>query len=157
MRLYDEFLALIDALNREGVEYGVCGGIALAIHGFPRFTKDIDLLILVQDLDRAVAIAAKQGFIVVANPLRFDTGKATAREVRRISKIEGEDVLILDLLLVSEILQESWNDREEFRWQGKSVKTVSAQSLVKMKRIAGRDQDLLDIKRLEAGDEEGEH
>lgn len=157
MRLYDELLALIDALNSEEVEYGVCGGIALAIHGFPRFTKDIDLLILPQDLDRVIAVASRRDFIVVANPLRFDTGKPTAREVRRISKIEGEDVMTLDLLLASGVLQGAWDEREEFFWQGRSIKAVSAQGLAKMKRIAGRDQDLLDAKRLEAQDDEDEH
>jgi hypothetical protein len=156
LNLYDELLALVDALNREKVDYGVCGGIALAIHGFPRFTKDIDLLILPQDLDRITAVAAERGFIVMANPLRFDAGKPTAREVRRISKIEGEDVLTLDLLLVSAVLQQAWDDREEFLWQGRSVKAVSAQALAGMKRIAGRDQDLLDVKRLEAQDEPSE-
>ena len=157
MNLYDEFLALIEALSREEVDYGVCGGIALAIHGFPRFTKDIDLLILPQDLDRVIATAASRGFLVVANPLRFDSGKPTAREVRRISKIEGEDVLTLDLLLANGILQKAWDDREEYLWQERPIKVVSAQGLALMKKIAGRDQDLLDVKRLEAKDDEDEH
>jgi hypothetical protein len=157
MNLYDEFRDLIEALNREEVDYGVCGGIALAIHGFPRFTKDIDLLILPQDLDGVIAVAADRGFLVVANPLHFDSGKPTAREVRRISKIEGEDVLTLDLLLANGILQKAWDDREEFLWQGRSIKVVSARGLVLMKKIAGRDQDLLDVKKLEAQDDDDEH
>lgn len=147
---------MIDALNRDGVEYGVCGGIALAIHGFPRFTKDIDVLVRPRDLDRVVAVAATRGFIVAANPLRFDIGTPREREVRRISKIEGEDVMTLDLLLSTGVLQEAWGDREAFEWEGRVVKTVSAQALVKMKRIAGRDQDLLDVRKLEGGDDESE-
>lgn len=153
MDLTEEFLALIDALNRDGVEYGVCGGIALAIHGYPRFTKDIDILIRPGDLDRALAVAAAQGFIVAARPLRFDAGTPKEREVRRISKIEEEDVMTLDLLLSTGILQEAWGGREVFEWEGRAVKAVSAQALIKMKRIAGRDQDLLDIRRLEGGDD----
>jgi hypothetical protein len=156
MDLQEEFLALIDALNRDGVEYGVCGGIALAIHGYPRFTKDIDILIRPEDLDRALAVAAAQGFIVAARPLRFDAGTPKEREVRRISKIEGEDVMTLDLLLSRGVLQDAWNDREEFEWEGRVVKAVSAQALVRMKRIAGRDQDLLDVRRLEGGDDANE-
>lgn len=156
MNLREEFLALIDALNRDGVEYGVCGGIALAIHGFPRFTKDIDILVRPEDLDRALTVAAAQGFIVAAKPLRFDAGTPKEREVRRISKIEGEDVMTLDLLLSRGVLQDAWDDREAFEWQGRIVKTVSAQALARMKRIAGRDQDLLDVRRLEGGDDESE-
>ncbi|PKO49506.1 MAG: hypothetical protein CVU28_16060, partial [Betaproteobacteria bacterium HGW-Betaproteobacteria-21] len=33
------------ALQEHGVEYAVIGGIAMALHGFPRATKDIDLLL----------------------------------------------------------------------------------------------------------------
>lgn len=156
MDLQEEFLALIDALNRDGAEYGVCGGIALAIHGFPRFTKDIDVLVRPQDLDRIMAIAATRGFVVAANPLRFDIGTPKEREVRRISKIEGEDVMTLDLLLARGVLEDAWNDREAFEWEGRVVQAVSAQALIKMKKIAGRDQDLLDVRKLEGGDDERE-
>ncbi|HYU31250.1 MAG TPA: nucleotidyltransferase family protein [Thermoanaerobaculia bacterium] len=156
MDLQEEFLALIDALNRNGVEYGVCGGIALAIHGYPRFTKDIDILVRPEDLDRVFAVAAERGFVIAANPLRFDAGTAKEREVRRISKIAGEDVMTLDLLLSTGILQAAWDDREAFEWEGRVVKAVSAPALVRMKRIAGRDQDLLDVRRLEGGDDESD-
>jgi hypothetical protein len=156
MNLQEEFLALIQALNESGVDYGVCGGVALAIHGYPRFTKDIDVLIRPEDVERASAVAAELGFNIPARPLRFDAGKPTEREVRRISKIEGEDVMTLDLLLSAGVLQGAWEDREEFEWQGRVVKTVSAQALIKMKRIAGRDQDLADVRRLEDEDDENE-
>ena len=43
--IYQEFVLIIDALNRQGIDYAVCGGISMAIHGLPRFTRDIDLLI----------------------------------------------------------------------------------------------------------------
>ena len=119
MNLQEEFLALIDALNQAGAEYGVCGGIALAIHGYPRFTKDIDVLIRPADVARISAIAAERGFHIAANPLRFDAGKPTERQVRRISKIEGEDVMTLDLLLAEGSSQRGtilvWESRRDGR------------------------------------------
>jgi hypothetical protein len=45
MDLIAEFGALIDVLNREGIEYAVCGEIAVSIHGYVRATTDIDILI----------------------------------------------------------------------------------------------------------------
>lgn len=36
---------LAKTLQDHGVEYAVIGGIAMALHGFPRATKDIDLLL----------------------------------------------------------------------------------------------------------------
>ena len=45
MDLHQELVQLIDALEAAGAEYALCGGLALAVHGHPRFTKDIDLLV----------------------------------------------------------------------------------------------------------------
>lgn len=42
--LLDEFTKLIEAAEEQGLEYAVCGAIALGIQGFPRATMDIDLL-----------------------------------------------------------------------------------------------------------------
>jgi hypothetical protein len=43
--LLGELSQLISALSENGVEYAVCGGLSLAIHGFARATLDIDVLI----------------------------------------------------------------------------------------------------------------
>ena len=41
----DRFLALLRALNREGVEYVVVGAVALGLHGLARATEDVDLFV----------------------------------------------------------------------------------------------------------------
>ncbi len=43
--LFDEFVALVDALEKARLPYAVCGGLAMAIHGLPRATIDVDLLV----------------------------------------------------------------------------------------------------------------
>ena len=43
--LLQELLDITSDLERNGIEYAVCGGLALTIHGFPRATFDIDVLI----------------------------------------------------------------------------------------------------------------
>ncbi len=60
MDLYDELMALIDAFADANIDYALCGGIAVAFYGYPRFTKDIDILIRAEDLDRILARAKKQ-------------------------------------------------------------------------------------------------
>ena len=42
--VYTEFVALTRARDSAGVDYALCGALALAIHGAPRATKDIDLI-----------------------------------------------------------------------------------------------------------------
>ncbi|MCU1265993.1 MAG: hypothetical protein JWM21_2311 [Acidobacteria bacterium] len=44
--LYDEFRLLMGALNDQGIEYALCGGVAMAVYDRPRATIGIDLLIL---------------------------------------------------------------------------------------------------------------
>ena len=45
MDIQQELRALIVALNGASIEYALCGGLAVAFHGYARFTKDIDILI----------------------------------------------------------------------------------------------------------------
>ena len=155
MDLRDELLQLADCLEAAGVEYAVCGGLALAIHGFPRFTKDIDLLVRREDLVRTVEAVAEVGFDLDAGVLPFDVGGQRERGVRRISKTEGAEVLTLDLLVVGPVFESAWKSRGTFEWEGRSLRVVSREGLAAMKRLAGRDQDLLDARRLEASDDEG--
>jgi hypothetical protein len=56
MELAGELYQLADALESHGLQYAVCGGLAVAIHGRPRLTVDIDLLIAAEDVMRAAAI-----------------------------------------------------------------------------------------------------
>ena len=42
---FDRLLALVRALNREGVEYVVVGAVALGLHGIARATEDMDLFV----------------------------------------------------------------------------------------------------------------
>lgn len=148
--LLDEFRAITTSLNEAGIDYAVCGGWAMAIHGLPRATMDIDLLILARDLDRVLGVAKANGFDIEGLPLHFDI------EIRRVSKIERElkQLITLDLLLVTEDEQELWKDRQKISWREGETSVVSRESLIKMKLLAGRTQDLSDIERLREVDDE---
>lgn len=148
MNLTDEFTALIAAFERAQIEYAVCGATAMALHGFPRFTNDIDLLILPRDLEGAIAVAKECGFEDVPEAIRL--GQQTGRpcEIWRINKFKGEDFLTLDLVLVNAVLEDVWAGRTRFAWKDQIVPAVSAAGLAKMKVIAGRPQDLVDLQTL---------
>jgi hypothetical protein len=148
--LYEEFLALVDTLSDGGITYAVCGGIAVALWGYPRFTKDIDLLIARDDLDRVLDAVHGLGYTLPSGVLPFDAGTPREREVFRISKAVGEDLITLDLLLVSPVFKDVWRDRMVLDGHGRSISIVSLDGLKQMKRVAGRSQDLADIEHLEA-------
>lgn len=153
MNLYREFQELVDALQAENVPHAVCGGIAMAVHGYLRFTQDIDLLIRIEDLPRILEVAAAKGFLVPVSPMKFARGTPNEMMIHRVTKVVGSDFLTLDLVIVSPALEDVWKDRNRFDWNGKTVDAVTKSGLAKMKRIANRERDLLDLKELGVADE----
>lgn len=145
--LLDELSNLISALDENEIEYAVCGGLSMAIHGFARATLDIDVLIRSESLEKAYEVAAEQGFDIRGLDISFKKGVV---EIRRVSKIDDDgEMLSLDLLLVTPQVEDVWATREEIDFLGKKLVVVSRAGLIKMKTLAARAQDLADIERLE--------
>ncbi len=145
--LLEELLAITSALDENGVDYAVCGGLAMAIHGFARATLDIDVLIRQENLEKSYEVAAKRGFDIKGLDMSF---KERAVEIRRVSKIDDDgEVLSLDLLLVTPMVEDVWESREQVVLQETLLSIVSKEGLIKMKTLAGRPQDLADIERLQ--------
>jgi hypothetical protein len=150
MDLYEELARLVDALADAKVDYALCGGLALAVHGHPRFTKDIDLLVRPEDLERILEIAEHCGYLDPAGQIPFEQ-----ITVYRTSKFHGTEFLTLDLLQLTPLFADVWTTRQMVRWDDRFVQVVSAAGLAKMKRIAGRDQDWVDLKKLGYDDATG--
>jgi hypothetical protein len=145
--LLDELTQLISALNENGIEYAVCGGLSMAIHGFVRATVDIDILIQAESLEKAYKIAEEKGFDIRGIDISF---KERAVEIRRVSKIDDSgEVLSLDLLLVTPQVEDVWETREKIVFLGNQLSVVSREGLIKMKRLASRPPALAEIERLE--------
>ena len=144
--LFDELNDIIELLEKSNIEYAICGGLALAIHGFPRATFDIDILIKAESLEKAIEIVVAKGYNIRGLDMSF---KERAVEIRSVSKIDNEgEVLSLDFLLVTPKVEDVWETKEEYDWQGKDLWLVSREGLIKMKTLAGRDKDLIDLGRL---------
>jgi len=149
MDLKRELLSVITALNQAEVPYALCGGMAVVLHGFPRLTRDIDLLIRKQDLEAADAALKAVGFTIPGGLIPFDMNGPHKREIFRISKKIGRDILTIDLLLLPDFLKQVWQDRETYELDEVPVTVVDRDGLITMKKIAGRHQDLSDIEHLE--------
>lgn len=146
MTIYDELRSLLQALDAANVEYALVGALAVAVWGAPRATKDIDLLVQPQDLDRAIGLAKARGFTLEALPIAFKDGT----ELRRINKVDASgDHLTLDLMIVDSNLAEPWRSRVRLPFGDGQVTVVSRAALIGMKARAARPQDLADIQNLE--------
>ncbi|SRR5712691_4213150 len=144
----DELKAVVAKLDEQNIAYALCGGMAMGVHGFARTTIDIDLLVLSESVEAAIAIARDLGYTIRGKDLSFKNG---AIEIRRVSQIDPEsgDLLPLDFLLVTPELQEIWDSRTEAEWEGGRLSVVTRDGLIKLKRWRNSGQDLADIEALE--------
>lgn len=151
--VYAELKRIINALNENEVEYAVCGGWAMAIHGVPRATIDIDLLISAESLEKVFEIAKANDYWLEGLPMTFHNGQI---EIRRISKLDDETgfVLMLDLLIVTPEITDVWQNKMIKPLENGSVSVVSREGLIKLKTISGRTQDKADIEKLEEIEDE---
>ena len=141
--LIKELADVVSALESVGIDYAVCGGLALTIHGFPRATFDLDVLIREENLPRAFDAVRPLGYDIHGLDISF---KERTVEIRRVSKIDpAGEVLSLDFLLVTAFVEDVWESRIKLPWEVTEMWLVSKEGLIKMKEQSGRPKDLIDI------------
>jgi len=144
VNLFDELMALARELDARGVEYALIGGLAVAVWGAPRATKDIDLLILPSSVTLAKEAAAQRGFTLSAAPLTFRDGVS----LERVSRVENGALLTVDFMLVNPNLESAWRSRARLESAAGAVWVISREALIQMKVAAGRSQDVADVEKL---------
>jgi hypothetical protein len=137
-----EFIGLLNALE---VHYVVVGAFAVAHHGYPRFTADIDLFIerSAENANRIAAAIEQFGF--------GDLGLSAEDFVREDQIIQiGVAPNRIDLLtfLSGVDFEEAWATREPSDIDGLSVAFISKELLKRNKAASGRSQDLADLEHL---------
>ena len=139
---YEEFLGL---LNRHKVKYCIIGAFAVGFYGYPRYTKDIDILV------EATPENAKR----IINALSdFDFGKAGLKETdftekNNIIQLGYEPVRIDIVTSVTGVsFNDIWKTRKKGRYGNIKVFFIGKTQLIKLKKATGRKLDLLDLEKL---------
>ena len=149
MTLYDELRTVLEALDQAGVDYALVGGLAVAVWGAPRATKDIDLLVRGEGLAKAVAALRARGFTLEALPFEFKDGTT----LQRVSKVDNNgDLMTVDFILIDRNLETTWASRTRLPFADRDVVVISRDALIAMKALAARPQDIADIQNLREGD-----
>jgi aminoglycoside-2''-adenylyltransferase len=137
-----EFVELLNALN---VRYMVVGAFAVAYHGYPRFTGDIDLFIerSRDNAERLVKVIEKFGF----GELNLSANDFLKED--QVIQI-GISPNRIDLLtfLSGITFDEAWPTREHGEINGLKVPFISKELLKRNKAASGRTQDLADLENL---------
>jgi len=151
--LHQEFIAIMRAFEQQGLPYAVCGGLAMAMHGFPRATVDIDLLVPDDHLNDARSCLTKLGYTHESGWLALAGGGVRLFRVVKLDPAAG-DFLVVDLLVASGDLASVWEQRQRQETDAGPVWVVSQSGLIAMKRGRGSKQDMADIENLEGVDDE---
>ena len=137
---------MLGELERHGVHYLVVGGLAVALYGTPRYTKDLDLWVECspENADRIVAAIDAFGLgslgLSAADFLDPDVVIQLGYEPNRIDLLTA---------LTGVRFAEAYPKRNYVDLNGMRVPFIDRESLVMNKRALGRAHDLDDVKGLE--------
>lgn len=146
MDLYQELLSIVAALDAAHIDYAVVGGIAVSVYTEPRATEDIDLMLARADLTRAVEALRAQGFRMAGRPMSVAGGRL---EIQRLTKIEGTELLPLDLLLPADPeIAALLDDRGTVEIGGRPTSIIGRRALRALKRLRGSTRDRADLEAL---------
>ena len=136
---------LLRALNAHAVKYLVIGGYAYGVHLEPSATKDLDLFIRADEENSEAVLQALAAFgapLGGMSPADFRDGTVFQMGVppERVDILQRIDGITFD---------EAWEHRIEGQIDGE-VKTavISKDDFVRNRLASGREQDLLDVKKL---------
>jgi hypothetical protein len=151
------FDAIVRTLNEAQVPFLIIGGIAVIHHGYGRVTQDVDMVIRLEEkiIGRAFRALAQMGY----QPAVPITATEFADPVRREKWQREKNMRVLRFWSdqhretpLDVFVTEPFDFEREYAGAdvresapGQPVRIVSLATLLEMKRLAGRPQDLADI------------
>lgn len=145
MKIEHDFKELLVLLNSHQVEFILVGAYALAFHGVPRFTGDMDVFVKsdATNSERIMAALTEFGFGSVG---------LSRNDFEKPDQVVQLGVPPVRIDLITGISGLSWNevDADAIRadLDGVPVRFISRRHLVINKRASGRKRDLADIEAL---------
>ncbi len=144
-KLQADLREFVELLNSHGVEYLIVGGHAVAFHGHPRYTGDIDFFV-------RMTPSNVQRLLAVLDDFGFGSLSITERDLlepQRIIQL-GHPPNRIDLLTsISGVdFDSAWETRIESTMDDQPVIMIGWNELLRNKRAAGRQKDLADVEKL---------
>jgi len=140
-----DFKQFIELLNKNNVRYLVVGGYALAFHGFPRYTKDIDFWVWVNEDNARNLVKTLEEFGFSSLDLKEDDFLSPGYVVQL-----GQPPGRIDLLtsVTGLDFEECYETRVNIEIRGSKIDFIDLESFKKNKKAVGRYQDLADLENL---------
>ena len=146
-----DFVEMLSALIERKAEFLVVGAHALAAHGIPRATGDLDIWVRASDANARRVISALEDF---GAPLL----DLTAEDFTQAGQVFQIGVAPSRIDLLSSIsgvrFEDAWENRLTIRVEGLSVPVLGKKEFIANKRAVGRPRDLSDLQLLAEAEEE---
>jgi hypothetical protein len=148
--MLNRLLDVFKSFQQHEVKYVVIGGVASVLHGVPRATFDLDILIeaSTENAQRLLTALIDAGFGTAA---LTDAQDVVAHEITVFN-----DRVRIDVQTWTPGLSfpDAWRRRKTVTYQGQDFFIASREDLIASKRAAGREVDLDDVRLLELPDQE---
>lgn len=145
MEIQNDFKELLELLNAHNVEFLIVGGYALAFHGAPRYTGDLDIYVK-PDAGNAKKI------VKTLNDFGFSGLRFTEDDFSTPGKIVQLGCPPVRVDIISSITGVSWDNASKNSIAGRygdvPVRFIGKNELIDNKRAVGRYKDLADIEAL---------
>lgn len=144
-QLNQDFLGFIELLEAENVDYLIVGGYAVGLHGFPRYTGDIDFFVEIstENAGKILRVFDKFGFgdigLTLGDFLEKDFVVEIGREPRKIQVLTGIDGVSFN---------ECFERKIEIEIGRINMKFISKDDLMRNKAASGRPKDQIDLEAL---------
>ena len=142
MELQKDFKELLELFNKHKVEYVIVGAYALAFHGCPRYTGDIDILVKPDPGNAERILKAIKDF-------GFESLNLTVEDLSSQEKVIQLGVPPIRIDILTSITGVTWKQVSANRAVGKygnvTVYFIGKNELITNKKSIGRHKDLADI------------
>ncbi len=150
--LNEDFRDMLEALVDAKVQFLIVGAHALAVHGLPRATGDIDLLVKPTPDNATRVIEALRAFGAPIDAHGLSSADfTTPGTVYQVGLPPRRIDLLTEITGVP--FDEAWRDRVHTTIAGLEIDVLGRQSLLRNKRATGRPKDLVDVAALSEDDE----
>ena len=148
--LPDDFRDVLVALSDAGADFVLIGGHAVAYHGHPRATSDMDILVRANGDNASRVFAALAAFgaplgaldVTVEDFAEYDGVLQLGLPPNRIDILTKADGISFDQAIAG---------APEIDVEGRRIRLIGLRALLANKRASGRHKDLADVEALEPG------
>jgi hypothetical protein len=142
-----DFVEMLSALCAAGAEFLIVGAHALAAHGIPRATGDLDVWVRPTPANADRVLEALRAF---GAPL-FDLSREDLSQPGIVFQLGVVPCRIDILTAITGVeFDEAWAHRLQVQIEGLSIACLGREQLLRNKRATGRAKDLADVAMLEA-------